>query len=183
MQTFHFIRHAQSLHNALSEPRAPDPMVRDAALTELGLEQAQRLGAEIGAGHGFDLVVITPFTRAIQTGLRAFANCPAPRLILDLHREQLDSYCDVGRPPEHLAKLFPMFDFDHLDDPWWYIDATSDAPYEKEPAEVLMQRVEDFSAWLKSRPEQTIGVVGHGTFLRTLTGHRFENAERLVGGL
>jgi len=183
MQTFHFIRHAQSLHNALSAPGQPDPMVRDAALTELGLEQAQRLGAEIGAGQEFDLVVITPFTRAIQTALRAFGQSPAQRVILDLHREHLDSYCDVGRSPEHLGKLFPMFAFDHLDDPWWYVDETSDAPYEREPEEVLIKRVEAFSAWLKARPEQTIGVVGHGTFLWTLTGHRFQNAERLVASL
>lgn len=183
MQTFHFIRHAQSLHNALSEPGAPDPMVRDAALTELGIEQAHRLGAEIGAGVDFDLVVITPFTRAIQTGLRAFAQCAAPRMIVDLHREHLDSYCDVGRSPDHLAKLFPMFDFTHLNDPWWYVDQLSEAPYEKEPHEILLNRIEAFSAWLKARPEQTIGVVGHGTFLWTLTGHRFQNAERLVGSL
>lgn len=183
MQTFHFIRHAQSLHNALQEPGQPDPMVRDAALTELGLEQAQRLGAEIGNAPVFDLIVITPFTRAMQTALRAFGQSSAPRMILDLHREHLDSYCDVGRSPAHLGKLFPMFEFDHLNDPWWYIDHGSDAPYEKEPTEVLMQRVDDFSAWLKARPEQTIGVVGHGTFLRTLTGHRFENAERLIASL
>lgn len=183
MQTFHFIRHAQSLHNALSEPGGPDPMVRDAALTEYGLEQALRLGAEIGKGQEFDLVVITPFTRAIQTALRAFAESPAPRIILDLHREHLDSYCDVGRSPEDLGKLFPMFEFDHLNDPWWYIDEASHEPYAKEPPEELMKRVEAFSAWLKARPEQTIGVVGHGTFLRTLTGHRFDNAERLVGSL
>lgn len=180
MQTFHFIRHAQSLHNALQEPGQPDPMVRDAALTELGLKQAQTLGSEMTGGPVFDLVVITPFTRTIQTALRAFAHSPAPRVILDLHREHLESYCDVGRSPSHLCKLFPMFDFDHLNDPWWFIDPSSDAPYDKEPMDVLMKRVEDFSAWLKARPEQTIGVVGHGTFLRALTGHQFQNAERLV---
>jgi broad specificity phosphatase PhoE len=183
MQTFHFIRHAQSLHNALSEPGQPDPMGRDAALTELGLEQAQRLGAEMTGGPEFDLVVITPFTRAIQTALRAFGQSAAPRVILDLHREHLDSYCDVGRSPAHLGKLFPMFEFDHLNDPWWYVDAASEAPYEKEPAEVLEKRVADFGAWLKARPEQTIGVVGHGTFLWKLTGHRFLNAERLIANL
>lgn len=183
MQVFHFIRHAQSLHNALARPGEPDPMVRDAPLTELGHEQARALGHEIGTGHGIDLVVITPFTRAIQTGLRAFAGCAAPRMIVDLHREHLDSYCDVGRSPADLARDFPDLVFDHLDNPWWYVDPTSAAPYEKEPQEVLLARVEAFSNWLKARPEETIAVVGHGTFLRTLTGHRFDNAERLVAQL
>lgn len=183
MQTFHLIRHAQSMHNALQEAGQPDPMVHDAALTELGLEQAQRLGTEIAEAPAFDLVVVTPFTRALQTALRVFGQSTAPRMILDLHREYLENYCDVGRSPAHLGKLFPMFDFAHLNDPWWYVDHTSDAVYEKEPASVSAQRVEDFSAWLKARPEQTIGVVGHGTFLHALTGHRFDNAERLITSL
>jgi broad specificity phosphatase PhoE len=115
--------------------------------------------------------------------LRAFAGCAAPKVIVDLHREYLDSYCDVGRAPADLARDFPALSFDHLDNPWWYVDPASTAPYEKEPQEVLMARVEAFSNWLKARPEQTVAVVGHGTFLRTLTGHRFDNAERLVAQL
>lgn len=183
MQTFHFIRHAQSLHNALVLSGESDPMVRDAPLTDLGHDQARGLGSEIGSGTEFELVVITPFTRAIQTALHAFAGAAAPRVILDLHREHLDSYCDVGSEPESLARAFPMLEFGHLKNPWWYVDPNSAAPYEKEPIEALQARVEDFSAWLKARPERTIAVVGHGTFLRHLTGHRFHNAERLIGGL
>jgi glucosyl-3-phosphoglycerate phosphatase len=183
MQTFHFIRHAQSVHNALSRPGGPDPMVRDAPLTELGHQQAAALGATLGAAPEVELVVVTPFTRAIQTALHAFAGAGAPRVIHDLHREHLDSYCDVGRSPADLARDFPMFAFDHLPDPWWHVDATSDAPYVREPHDVLMARVEGFAAWLRARPETTIAVVGHGTFLNRLTGHSFGNAERLVGSL
>ncbi|MBL4916839.1 histidine phosphatase family protein [Szabonella alba] len=183
MQKFHFIRHAQSHHNALARPGEPDPMVRDAALTDLGHRQAQALGAEIGDAEGIELVVISPFTRTIQTGLHAFTGSKAPRVILDLHREHLDSYCDVGSDPAALAQSFPDLDFSQLRNPWWYVDPASDAPYAKEPPEMLAERVGAFAAWLKARPEQTIAVVSHGTFLWHLTGHRFANAERLIAGL
>lgn len=183
MQTFHFIRHAQSLHNAQARPGGPDPMLRDAALTALGHRQATALGAELGAAPGVELVVISPLTRTIQTALHAFAACPAPRVVLHLHREQLDHYCDVGRPPAELARDFPMLAFDHLPDQWWHVDPASDAPYVLEPEDVLMARVAAFAGWLKARPESTIAVVSHGTFLNRLTGHSFGNAERAVAGL
>jgi len=99
------------------QPGQPDPVVHDAALTEPGLAQAQGLGAETGSAPDFDLVVITPFTRAIQTALRVFGESGAQRVIVDLHREHLDSYCDVGSSPAHLGTLFPMFEFGHLNDP------------------------------------------------------------------
>ena len=37
-----------------------------------------------------------------------------------------------------------------------------------------------FRDWLAARPEKTIAVVGHGTFLNRLTGHQFKNCERLT---
>jgi glucosyl-3-phosphoglycerate phosphatase len=183
MQTFHFIRHAQSLHNAQARPGGPDPMLRDAALTELGHRQAAALGAMLGAAPEVELIVISPLTRTIQTAMHAFAGAAAPRIIHDLPREHLDNFCDVGRSPAELARDFPDLRFDHLPDPWWHVDPQSSAPYEKEPEPVLMARVEAFAAWLKARPETTIAVVGHGTFLNRLTGHSFGNAERLVGRL
>jgi broad specificity phosphatase PhoE len=182
-QVFHFIRHGQSQHNAVARPGGPDPMLRDARLTDLGQRQAAALGAELGSAPGIDLVVISPLTRAIQTAVAAFAASPAPRLIHHLHRERLDHYCDVGRPPEELAREFPGLAFDHLPDPWWHVNPSDGAPYSCEPEDVLLQRVGDFAAWLKSRPETTIAIVGHGTFLNRLTGHSFDNAERLIGGL
>lgn len=44
----------------------------------------------------------------------------------------------------------------------------------------LQRRVASFSDWFVARPEQTIAVVGHGTFLRTLIRNTFANAQRLV---
>lgn len=183
MQTFHLIRHAQSEHNLAAQTATSDPMIRDARLTPYGHQQAKDLGAEIGAGKEFDLIVVSPFTRTIQTATHAFAQARAPWTIQPLAREWLDSYCDVGSSPTDMAKAYPHLDFSHLDDPWWYVEAGSTEPYVKEPREHLMARIETLVSWLKARPEQTIAVVAHGGLLRALTGQPFANAQRLITSL
>lgn len=184
-KTIHFIRHAQSEHNArvLNAPDEEairmDPALRDAPLTPLGHRQALALGEEVAALHEVELVVTSPLTRAAQTTLAAFARHPAPRIVEQLHREHLDSFCDVGRSPDRLASDFPMLRFDHLDDPWWHVVPDHDGPFAREPLSALERRVAAFADWLAARPESTIAVVGHGTFLRMLTGHSFANAQRI----
>ncbi|MDZ7822754.1 MAG: histidine phosphatase family protein [Ahrensia sp.] len=185
-KTIHFIRHAQSRHNArvLEVPDEDiarrDPALLDAPLTDLGHQQAAALAAEIAQLTEIELVVTSPLTRAIQTMLAAFAHHPAPRIVEHRHREHQDSYCDIGRAPALLAADFPMLQFEHLSDPWWKISMEQGDTYPRETAEELQRRVEVFSDWLRQRPEKTIAVVGHGTFLRALTGKPFANAERYV---
>ncbi|MFO7805913.1 MAG: histidine phosphatase family protein [Paracoccaceae bacterium] len=181
----HFIRHAQSEHNARAA-EAPDedvlrrdPTLRDAQLTELGHTQARALAQEVSQLHDIELVVVSPLSRAIQTAIAAFERHPAPRLIQPLHREMQESYCDIGQSPAHLAKAFPTFDFDHLDDPWWHSDTLDGWPYPREPLHAFEGRVTAFREWLIGRPESCIAVVGHGTFLNRLTGTVFANAQRL----
>lgn len=180
----HLIRHAQSLHNAMALTVADentikiDPALRDAALSPLGHQQAQALRSEMATVKGIELIIVSPFTRAIQTMLHAFGDTQVPRIVHDLHRERLDSFCDVGRSPTALAQEFPMLDFAHLDDPWWYNTLGSPGPFAREPMDILDQRVDAFVAYLQSRPESCIVVVGHSTFLRALAGRPFANAER-----
>lgn len=181
----HFIRHAQSEHNARAAI-APDedivrhdPALRDARLTPLGQDQAKALSAEISNLRDIELVVVSPLTRTIQTTIVAFANHTAPRLIEPLHREKQESYCDIGRQPHELEQEFAGFGFDHLDDPWWFDGPLDGAPYPRETLEAFEQRVARFADWLSARPEHCIAVVGHGTFLRHLTGAVYANAQRV----
>lgn len=180
----HLIRHAQSLHNAMALTVADentikiDPALRDAALSPLGHQQAQALRSEMATVDGIELIIVSPFTRAIQTTLHAFGDTRVPRIVHDLHRERLDSFCDVGRSPTALAQDFPMLDFTHLDDPWWYTVPGATEPFTREPMDILDQRVSAFTDYLQSLPEDCIAVVGHSTFLRTLAGRPFANAER-----
>jgi len=185
-KTIHFIRHAQSEHNARALDPATeaaariDPALRDARLTSLGRQQASALTDEITTLHDIELVVTSPLTRAIQTTLAAFAHHPAPRIVHSLHRERLESFCDVGRGPLDLATDFPLLRFDHLDDPWWHVLPDHAGPFALEPMDALQQRVSEFADWLSGRTEQTIAVVGHGTFLRMLTDVAFDNAQRVM---
>ena len=182
----HFIRHAESEHNARFENARDqiavrhDPVLRDAPLTALGRTQAAMLGGELANLHGIALVVASPLTRALQTTLAAFADHKAPLLVHDLPREQLQSFCDIGRSPGELSRMFPDLAFDHLDDPWWHVGEPCEGPFAPEPDEILSGRVAAFTSWLAARPEAEIAVVGHGGFLRALTGYSFGNAERIT---
>ena len=181
----HFIRHAQSEHNARAtqvvdeDVLRRDPGLRDAPLTALGHAQAEALAGELSALSEIELVVVSPLSRALQTTMAAFARHRAPRLVQPLHREMQESFCDIGRSPVELAKEFPHFDFAHLEDPWWHDGPTDGAPYPCEPLPAFEARVTAFADWLAARDEACIAVVGHGTFLRRLTGTTFANAQRV----
>ena len=185
-KTIHLIRHAQSEHNARvravpdEDTVRYDPAMRDAPLTAIGHAQAQALADDMAALPEVELVVTSPLTRAIQTMTHAFRAHRAPRVVEHLHREHLDSFCDVGRAPADLSQAFPALSFAHLDNPWWHTDPDDDGPFAREPIPVLERRVQTFADWLAARPETTIAVIGHGTFLRTLTDVTFDNAQRVV---
>ncbi|MCB8818981.1 histidine phosphatase family protein [Microvirga rosea] len=175
----HCIRHGQSTFNAHFAETGCDPMHPDARLTELGLTQATERALELRQ-HPYELVVTSPLTRAIQTTLCLFGEHPAapPILVECLHREFLESSCDVGRMPALLSQDFPHLTFDHLDEVWWHNDGEPDERgFVVEPATTLTARVQQFRDWLAARPEQLIAVVGHGTFFYHLTGQQLRNCE------
>ena len=179
-RTVHLIRHGQSLFNAAFDPATRlDPMLFDAPLTALGRRQAAALAGE-ARGLGAELVVTSPLTRAIETALAVFGPDHAPVRVEALHRERVEHSCDVGRSPAELAREFPAFAFDHLEDPWWHSDGSHPQAIVVEPEAVLLARVERFRAWLGARPERVIAVVGHGTFLQRLTGRHLKNCERMT---
>jgi broad specificity phosphatase PhoE len=175
----HCIRHGQSTFNAHFALHGVDPMHPDAPLTELGLRQVAERAPELRQ-YSYELVVTSPLTRAIQTTMGLFGDHPAapPIHVECLHREFLESSCDVGRDPGLLARDFPHLSFGHLDEVWWHNDGEADERgFAVEPAETLGQRVRQFREWPLMRPEQLIAVVGHGTFFYHLTGRQLNNCE------
>lgn len=179
-KSIHLIRHGQSVFNAAFDSLTRiDPMIFDAPLSPTGIEQATALRPEVHS-LGVELIVTSPLTRAIQTALHAFGRDHAPIRIESLHRERLEHSGDVGRSPKALRTEFPDLAFDHLDDPWWHFDGRNPQAVFAEPEETLLGRVSAFREWLTARPETTIAVIGHGTFLNRLTGHKFQNCERLT---
>jgi broad specificity phosphatase PhoE len=166
------IRHGQSAFNAAYEERGIDPMLFDARLTPKG--EAQVLAArETLRDVPFDLVVTSPLTRALQTAFGVFErHVSNPRFIVEaLHRERVESSCDVGRPPSALRADYPTLEFDHLPEVWWHdVGDVNELGLRTEPLETMIERITCFRAFLASRPERRIAVVGHGTFFYHLTG-------------
>lgn len=178
----HCIRHGQSTFNAHFAETGEDPLHVDAPLTELGRRQVTERAPELRR-HAYELIVTSPLTRAIQTALGLFGNHPAkpPIQIECLHREHLESSCDVGRPPSLLGQDFPNLSFGHLDEVWWHNEGDLDPRgFACEPSHVFESRVEEFRRWLQARPERMIAVVGHGTFFGRLTGQYLGNCEMAV---
>lgn len=178
-RTIHLIRHGQSTWNAHYGATGEDPLHFDSRLTALGHTQveARRDALE---GERYDLIVSSPLTRAIQTTLGVFAPHLArtPVVVEALHRERLESSCDIGRPASVLAQEFATLAFDHLDEEWWPNGCTPDhRGIRFEPQERFQMRVATFRQWLATRPERRIAVVGHGTFFAHLSGHSLANCE------
>jgi broad specificity phosphatase PhoE len=178
----HCIRHGQSTFNAHFTEHGEDPGHFDARLTELGQRQVAERAPELRQ-HPYELVVTSPLTRAIQTTMGLFGTHPAapPILVECLHREHLESSCDVGRAVSDLSRDFPHLHFGHLDEVWWHNEGeTNERGFVYEPAPVFEARVEGFRNWLGQRPERLIAVVGHGTFFSRLVGRFLDNCEVAV---
>jgi len=101
------IRHGQSTFNAHYEATGQDPGHFDARLTELGHHQAKDAGKRL-EGEQVDLVITSPLSRAIQTGLNIFGHRDIPFHITCRHRERVESSGDVGRSPRELKQDFPI---------------------------------------------------------------------------
>jgi len=172
------IRHGQSTFNAVYEATGMDPGHFDAPLTELGHKQAHA-ARSILAEEPVDLVIASPLTRAIQTGLAIFGHRDLPFHVTCKHRERLESSCDVGRTPDALKQDFPHLAFDHLDDPWWHHEPGTPGPFSIEPVDRFHKRVDAFRDWLGTHGDTRVAVIGHGTFFHALTGHWMQNCEIL----
>jgi broad specificity phosphatase PhoE len=180
-KTITFIRHGESKYNEWAKnpmtwitlQRLKDPMIFDAALSEVGLQQVRDLASRgIGTSEPVELVVTSPLTRAIQTATGVFSPDEYKYVVSELHTEIMDTACDVGRVPSELKTDFPKLDFSQLPEIWWYHpDDTNDQrsgtrAIVKETRAMAQARVDKFREWLRQRPEKHIVVVGHSAFFK-----------------
>ena len=161
----HFIRHAEGHHNAATMKTGNNDCLTvdhggqcpaehplwDARLTDVGVAQAKALRAHLATRPSggksftsFDLVVVSPLTRACETALHVFGRarkpgCPvfldegvappespearskqkvaAPRILVrEECRERWGKYvCDGRRAITEIYKEFPDFDFSEVE--------------------------------------------------------------------
>ena len=179
MKTILCIRHGESTFNAQWRVLGADPLHYDAPLSPAGLEQVRERARTL-ADIPVELIVSSPFTRALQTAVGLFGGHPAapPIMVSALARERVEMSCDIGRSPRALAADFPSLELDHLADVWWHAEGVPDARgICIEPLDMVAARAAEFRDFLHARPERVIAVVAHGTFLFHLTGKVLANCE------
>jgi len=166
------LRHGQSLFNLHFTETRRDPGIEDPELTPLGHEQAQAAAAAL-AGQVITRVIISPYTRALQTAAPILARFDVPVEIMADVRERFAFACDIGRHRDELAVAFPQYRFDHLPDRWW--------PERHETADETIARADAFRRQMQSRPDSdTTLLVSHWAFILALTGISIPNGELLT---
>jgi broad specificity phosphatase PhoE len=165
------LRHGQSYFNLHFGETRVDPGIEDPELTPLGIEQAAAAAMQL-AGLALTRMIVSPYTRALQTAQPILGLHKVPVRIMSEVREQAAFACDIGSPPALLAIRFPQHDFGHLAPKWWNDGV--------ETSEETSERAHAFRALMAARDDSaTTLLVGHWAFIRALTGVSLANGEIL----
>jgi broad specificity phosphatase PhoE len=167
----YLLRHAQSYFNLHFTATRVDPGIEDPELTPEGFEQAE-LAALALATVPLSRIIVSPYTRALQTAaaVRKVHNLPVE--IMQEVRERTAFACDIGSAPEILAERFPQHDFTHLPRRWWHDGI--------ETSEETVARANAFRASMAaSRDSATTLLVSHWAFILALSGRSIGNGEIL----
>jgi len=165
------LRHGQSYFNLHFSRNRVDPGIKDPELTPLGILQASAAAREL-AETALTRIIVSPYTRALQTAEPILAIHQVTIDIMHEVRERAAFMCDVGSPPDLLAARFPRHDFAHLPARWWRDGM--------ETAQETIARANAFRALMAARADSpTTLLVGHWAFILALTGASLANGEIL----
>jgi len=164
-----FMRHGQSTFNVIMDETGHDPQINDPPLTELGRQQVTKSAERFK--RNVDLIVASPYIRAIETAHVLASVVDAPILIDPLVGEQRLYSCDVGSPVCDLQSRWQTLDFSKVGQgPWWL-------PF-PESRESLAARVRAFKDdWDHHEAAARIMVISHCYFIHAITGAWADNAE------
>jgi broad specificity phosphatase PhoE len=165
------LRHGQSEFNLHYGQTRRDPGIIDPRLTELGHAQAQAAAREL-ADQAISRIIVSPYTRALQTAHPIAQAFGIPVTIDPIVRERYAFACDVGSPRAALERDWPAHDFSAIDDIWW--------PNQEEPEAGIIDRAARFRVSLGSRNDwaNTL-VISHWGFILSLTGQSVANGQWL----
>ncbi|MBY0338612.1 MAG: histidine phosphatase family protein [Acetobacteraceae bacterium] len=163
------LRHGQSEFNLHFSATRRDPGIPDPKLTPLGHEQAER-AAEALAARDIRRIVVSPYTRALQTAAPVARRLGLRLTVTPTVRERYAFVCDVGSPISHLRGVFPDCDFPGIDEVWW--------PAVEEPEDQVLARAALFRAEMAALDDwaHTL-VVSHWGFILAMTGRSVANGE------
>jgi glucosyl-3-phosphoglycerate phosphatase len=161
------LRHGQSYFNLHFGETRVDPGIEDPELTPLGIEQAAAAAGQL-ADLALTRMIVSPYTRALQTAQPILGIHNVPVKVMSEVREQAAFACDIGTPPAVLAIRFPHHDFAHLAPKWWRDGI--------ETSEETGERANAFRTLMAARDDSaTTLMVGHWAFIRALTGVSLAN--------
>jgi broad specificity phosphatase PhoE len=167
----YLLRHGQSYFNLHFSENGVDPGIEDPELTPLGIEQAAAAARQM-ANVVLTRIIISPFTRALQTAQPLVADHDVPVDIMHEVRERAAFVCDIGSPPQVLQARFPQHVFAHLPSRWWHVG--------NETAAETVIRAAAFRALMAARTDSaTTILVSHWAFILALTGVSLANGELL----
>jgi broad specificity phosphatase PhoE len=165
------LRHGQSEFNLHFTATRRDPGIQDPKLTPLGHEQAAA-AAQALQTEGIERVIVSPYTRALQTATPIAERLGIPIQVTPMVRERYAFVCDVGSPRTHLENVWPAHDFSVIDEIWW--------PSAHEHADSVVDRAAAFRAEMTARPDWSrLLVVSHWGFIMALTGQSVQNGQWL----
>ena len=165
------LRHGQSYFNLHFSENGVDPGIEDPELTPLGIEQAAAAAKHMAA-VALTRIIVSPFTRALQTAQPLVGAHAVPVEIMHQVRERAAFVCDIGSPPTVLEARFPHHDFAHLPSRWWHAG--------EESAAETVNRATAFRSLMAAREDSaTTILVSHWAFILALTGVSLANGELL----
>ncbi|GAC1337499.1 MAG: hypothetical protein NVSMB18_02490 [Acetobacteraceae bacterium] len=165
------LRHGQSEFNVHFSVTRRDPGIEDPKLTALGHEQAEQ-AAEALAGVGLRRILVSPYTRALQTAAPIVRRLGIPLLVHPTVRERYAFTCDVGSPRAELARCWPQHDFSGIEEIWW--------PQAEEHIDGILARAAQFRVEMAALSDwaHTL-VVSHWGFILSMTGRSLGNGQWL----
>lgn len=164
-----FLRHGQSEFNLHFSATRRDPGIEDPKLTPLGHAQAEQAARTLAAER-IARIVVSPYTRALQTAEPVARALGLPVLVTSAVRERYAFKCDIGSPVQDLAKAWPGHDFSAIDDVWW--------PTQHEPEAHVIDRAARFRAEMAARADwQDTLIISHWGFILAFTGVSVGNGE------
>ncbi|MGH7156122.1 MAG: histidine phosphatase family protein, partial [Acetobacteraceae bacterium] len=165
------LRHGQSEFNLRFSETRRDPGIKDPRLTELGHAQAAEAAGHL-AGERITRIIVSPYTRTLQTAAVVAKVLDIPVLINPIVRERCAFICDIGTPRTELERAWPEHNFSVIEEVWW--------PTFPEPAADVVNRAARFRAEMMALHDwsDTL-VITHWGFIMSMTGLSIQNGQHL----
>ncbi|MDA8051552.1 MAG: histidine phosphatase family protein [Rhodospirillales bacterium] len=161
------LRHGESEFNRHFSATKRDPGIRDPALTERGRMQVEAAVSAL-AGAPIRRILVSPYTRALETAATLAGQFGVPVAVHPLVRERFAFICDIGSRRSELERRWPEHDFSELSEVWW--------PDAAEPHDDVIGRAARFRAEMAANTEaEHCLVVSHWGFILALTGQSVPN--------